>query len=246
MMIDYDTLPFQCENTLVISQNYFKFLIEFELKKWINNFYFLVETIRNDWKNLMSNTFDISSEARRKRRRRLYDKSNNKCRHRGGVWRKFAKIFNILIETVWKSKNQKMSAFLEFIEMDNFKSYKGNVCIGPLKEFTAVIGPNGSGLLFSTKKNYIKLLCDHWTLNYFFPGKSNFMDAISFVMGEKTSVLRVKRLSDLIHGAAIGRPVANSCSVTAKFLLSDGSRINFQRSVMGSSSDYKINGSVSF
>uniref|UniRef100_A0A1B0D6M0 Structural maintenance of chromosomes protein n=1 Tax=Phlebotomus papatasi TaxID=29031 RepID=A0A1B0D6M0_PHLPP len=111
-----------------------------------------------------------------------------------------------------------MSAFLEFIEMDNFKSYKGNVCIGPLKEFTAVIGPNGSG-------------------------KSNFMDAISFVMGEKTSVLRVKRLSDLIHGAAIGRPVANSCSVTAKFLLSDGSRINFQRSVMGSSSDYKINGS---
>ncbi|XP_055677402.1 structural maintenance of chromosomes protein 1A [Lutzomyia longipalpis] len=55
-----------------------------------------------------------------------------------------------------------MSAFLEFIEMDNFKSYKGNVCIGPLKEFTAVIGPNGSG-------------------------KSNFMDAISFVMGEKTS-----------------------------------------------------------
>uniref|UniRef100_A0A1B0CS95 RecF/RecN/SMC N-terminal domain-containing protein n=1 Tax=Lutzomyia longipalpis TaxID=7200 RepID=A0A1B0CS95_LUTLO len=67
-----------------------------------------------------------------------------------------------------------MSAFLEFIEMDNFKSYKGNVCIGPLKEFTAVIGPNGSG-------------------------KSNFMDAISFVMGEKTSVLRVKRLSDLIH-----------------------------------------------
>ncbi|XP_059610478.1 structural maintenance of chromosomes protein 1A [Phlebotomus argentipes] len=110
-----------------------------------------------------------------------------------------------------------MSAFLEFIEMDNFKSYKGNVCIGPLKEFTAVIGPNGSG-------------------------KSNFMDAISFVMGEKTSVLRVKRLSDLIHGAAIGRPVANTCSVTAKFILPDRSKIDFQRSVVGSSSEYKLNG----
>lgn len=34
------------------------------------------------------------------------------------------------------------------------------------------------------------------------------MDAISFVMGEKTQSLRVKRLSELIHGAAINRPVA--------------------------------------
>lgn len=39
-------------------------------------------------------------------------------------------------------------------------------------------------------------------------GKSNFMDAVSFVMGEKTSSLRVKRLSDLIHGASIGQPVS--------------------------------------
>lgn len=39
-------------------------------------------------------------------------------------------------------------------------------------------------------------------------GKSNFMDAISFVMGEKTTALRVKRLSDLIHGASVGNPVA--------------------------------------
>lgn len=39
-------------------------------------------------------------------------------------------------------------------------------------------------------------------------GKSNFMDAISFVMGEKTSSLRVKRFSELIHGASIGMPVA--------------------------------------
>ena len=35
-------------------------------------------------------------------------------------------------------------------------------------------------------------------------GKSNFMDAISFVMGEKTNLLRVKRLADLIHGASVG------------------------------------------
>ena len=39
-----------------------------------------------------------------------------------------------------------MNAFLESIEIDNFKSYKGKVIIGTLKHFTAVIGPNGSGI----------------------------------------------------------------------------------------------------
>lgn len=38
-----------------------------------------------------------------------------------------------------------MSAFLKYIEVENFKSYKGYMSIGPLKRFTAVIGPNGSG-----------------------------------------------------------------------------------------------------
>ena len=41
-----------------------------------------------------------------------------------------------------------MSAFLKFIEVENFKSYKGHMLIGPLKRFTAVIGPNGSGECF--------------------------------------------------------------------------------------------------
>ncbi|RZC33774.1 structural maintenance of chromosomes protein 1A [Asbolus verrucosus] len=110
---------------------------------------------------------------------------------------------------------------LKHIEVENFKSYRGHRIIGPLKPFNAVIGPNGSG-------------------------KSNFMDAISFVMGEKTQSLRVKRLSDLIHGAAISRPISRSASVTAVFVLEEetGKEISFQRSVQGSSSEYRINGSV--
>jgi hypothetical protein len=40
-----------------------------------------------------------------------------------------------------------MPAVLISIEVENFKSYKGSVSIGPLKSFTAVIGPNGSGRL---------------------------------------------------------------------------------------------------
>merc|ERR1719239_208513 len=43
------------------------------------------------------------------------------------------------------------------------------------------------------------------------------MDAISFVMGEKTTMLRVKRLTDLIHGASVGRPNSNRASVSAIF-----------------------------
>ncbi|KAB7495934.1 Structural maintenance of chromosomes protein 1A [Armadillidium nasatum] len=112
-----------------------------------------------------------------------------------------------------------MKAFLKFIEVENFKSYKGYYQIGPLKPFTAVIGPNGSG-------------------------KSNFMDAISFVMGEKTSSLRVKRLSDLIHGASIGQPISRSAQVTAIFDMGNGVEKRFTRLVQGSSSDHRINNEV--
>lgn len=112
-----------------------------------------------------------------------------------------------------------MPTRLKHIEVENFKSYRDKRIIGPLKPFNAVIGPNGSG-------------------------KSNFMDAISFVMGEKPKSLRVKRLSDLIHGAAIGRPVSRSCSVTAVFQCDDDNEKTFQRSVIGSSAEHRINNQV--
>lgn len=81
-------------------------------------------------------------------------------------------------------------------------------------------------------------------MNFIIVGKSNFMDAISFVMGEKTSSLRVKRFSELIHGASIGKPVSRTASVTAVFELEDGSEKSFMRSVQGSSSEHRINGLV--
>jgi structural maintenance of chromosome 1 len=94
-----------------------------------------------------------------------------------------------------------------------------------------------------------QLLCNSLLIPLpFAVGKSNFMDAISFVMGEKTTQLRVRRLGELIHGASIGKPNSSRASVTAKFILPDEERtpIEFQRSVIGSSSDYKINGKVRF
>lgn len=94
-----------------------------------------------------------------------------------------------------------MPARLKYIEVENFKSYRGKRIIGPLKPFNAVVGPNGSGLNIAI----FIVSCVNVDL---FLGKSNFMDAISFVMGEKTQSLRVKRLCDLIHGAAVSRPVS--------------------------------------
>lgn len=39
----------------------------------------------------------------------------------------------------------KVRSVLKYIEVENFKSYHGFQRIGPLKNFSAVIGPNGSG-----------------------------------------------------------------------------------------------------
>uniref|UniRef100_H2YW17 SMC hinge domain-containing protein n=1 Tax=Ciona savignyi TaxID=51511 RepID=H2YW17_CIOSA len=104
---------------------------------------------------------------------------------------------------------------MESIEVENFKSYRGKILI-PFKKFTAIIGPNGSG-------------------------KSNLMDAISFVLGEKTSSLRVKKLSDLIHGAPIGKPISNRARVTATYCTESGEKMEFSRSIK---SENRINDKV--
>jgi structural maintenance of chromosome 1 len=31
------------------------------------------------------------------------------------------------------------------LELENFKSYKGKKTVGPFKDFTAIVGPNGAG-----------------------------------------------------------------------------------------------------
>ncbi|XP_051517192.1 structural maintenance of chromosomes 1A, like [Myxocyprinus asiaticus] len=109
--------------------------------------------------------------------------------------------------------------YLKLIEIENFKSYKGRQIIGPFHKFTAIIGPNGSG-------------------------KSNLMDAISFVLAEKTSNLRVKTLKDLIHGAPVGKPAANRAFVTMVYQLDNGQDLSFSRIIIGSSSEYRINNKV--
>lgn len=109
--------------------------------------------------------------------------------------------------------------FLEFLEIEDFKSYKGKITIGPFHKFTAIIGPNGSG-------------------------KSNLMDAISFVLGEKSSNMRVSRVSQLIHGAPVGQAVANTAKVSARIKMENEEGvledIEFTRIIKDNSTQFYI------
>ncbi|XP_021486567.1 structural maintenance of chromosomes protein 1B isoform X1 [Meriones unguiculatus] len=102
---------------------------------------------------------------------------------------------------------------LELLLVENFKSWRGRQVIGPFKRFTCIIGPNGSG-------------------------KSNVMDALSFVMGEKTTNLRVKNIQELIHGAHIGKPVSSSASVKIIYIEDSGEKKTFTRIIRGGCSEF--------
>lgn len=114
---------------------------------------------------------------------------------------------------------------IKSIEIDNFKSYRGNHVVGPFdSNFTAVIGPNGAG-------------------------KSNLMDAVSFVLGVHSKDLRGGVLQDLIYKME-GQERPDAASVSIVFDTEDDandlmdSEIVFTRRVtMKGSSQYSINGS---
>ncbi|XP_012515240.1 PREDICTED: structural maintenance of chromosomes protein 1B isoform X1 [Propithecus coquereli] len=108
---------------------------------------------------------------------------------------------------------------LELLFVENFKSWRGRQLIGPFRRFTCIIGPNGSG-------------------------KSNVMDALSFVMGEKTVNLRVKNIQELIHGAHIGKPVSSSASVKIVYVEESGEEKTFARIIRGACSEFRFNDNV--
>uniref|UniRef100_A0A8D2N816 Structural maintenance of chromosomes 1B n=1 Tax=Zonotrichia albicollis TaxID=44394 RepID=A0A8D2N816_ZONAL len=71
--------------------------------------------------------------------------------------------------------------------------------------------------------------------------KSNIMDAVSFVMCEKTSNLRVKSVRELIHGAHVGKPVSSTASVKIVYCEDDGEEKTFSRVIRGSCSEFLFN-----
>uniref|UniRef100_A0A8B9F2Z0 Structural maintenance of chromosomes protein n=1 Tax=Amazona collaria TaxID=241587 RepID=A0A8B9F2Z0_9PSIT len=106
--------------------------------------------------------------------------------------------------------------YLKLLVMKDFKSWRGQQVIGPFMKFNCIIGPNGSG-------------------------KSNIMDAVSFVMCEKTSNLRVKSVRELIHGAHVGKPVSSTASVKMVYCEEDGEEKTFSRVIRGNCSEFLFN-----
>ncbi|EPS63234.1 condensin complex components subunit, partial [Genlisea aurea] len=104
------------------------------------------------------------------------------------------------------------------LELENFKSYRGNQTIGPFSSFTAIIGPNGAG-------------------------KSNLMDAISFVLGVRTGQLRGGNLRDLIFAFDDREKEHKGRKAYVKLVyqMPDGSEINFTRSILpAGGTEYRI------
>lgn len=66
------------------------------------------------------------------------------------------------------------------------------------------------------------------------------MDAISFVLAEKTSNLRVKTLKDLIHGAPVGKPAANRAFVSMVYQEDSGEERAFTRVIIGEAVEITI------
>lgn len=64
-------------------------------------------------------------------------------------------------------------------------------------------------------------------------GKSNVMDALGFVMGERASSLRVKRTKDLIYGAHVNKPVSRTASVTMRYCSDNDEETIFSRTISG-------------
>lgn len=98
-------------------------------------------------------------------------------------------------------QSQGVSGVKEVV-LENFKSYEGQVRVGPFKKFTCVVGPNGAG-------------------------KSNLMDAISFVLGVRTRHLRSDRLQELVHRheqEAVSDVSGKRCSVELVYLDESGDR----------------------
>lgn len=116
---------------------------------------------------------------------------------------------------------------LDRLELNNFKSYGGHVVVGPFKGFTAIIGTNGSG-------------------------KSNLMDAISFVLGVRTSQLRGNQLRDLVYrnlDDPSDNPSSRKAYVKLVYQTAAGddlaTEIEFMRSVtLNGSSEYRVKGTV--
>ena len=114
---------------------------------------------------------------------------------------------------------------LRKIELKGFKSFGQPVTLHFGENVTGVVGPNGSG-------------------------KSNIVDAFRWVLGEqRTTGLRLEKMSDVLYNGSKTRKPANACSVQLVFendkgiLPSEYNEVEISRHLYRSgNSEYRLNG----
>uniref|UniRef100_A0A7E4V1Y3 Structural maintenance of chromosomes protein n=1 Tax=Panagrellus redivivus TaxID=6233 RepID=A0A7E4V1Y3_PANRE len=109
--------------------------------------------------------------------------------------------------------------FIDYVEIENFKSFNGLRRIGPFDTLNSIVGPNGSG-------------------------KSNILDAILFCFGDTSRRLRVERLSDLIHAPPWleTRPTFCSVKITVKLPKLDDTKTFSRRVNINGTEAFAYNG----
>lgn len=81
-------------------------------------------------------------------------------------------------ETVSLKVSQRPRLIIDYMILENFKSYADKQKIGPFHtNFTSVVGPNGSG-------------------------KSNLIEAMLFIFGFSASWMRMSKLNQLVHNSS--------------------------------------------
>ncbi|RKP16963.1 hypothetical protein ROZALSC1DRAFT_24695, partial [Rozella allomycis CSF55] len=116
---------------------------------------------------------------------------------------------------------------LNSLYVENFKSYNGRHRIGPFSDFTCIIGPNGSG---------------SGCISSSYLGKSNIMDALSFVLGVQAMHLRSKQLKELVYRCGDKSKDAHKAVVEMEYERV-GESVMFSRSVqLNGHCEYRIDG----
>lgn len=92
---------------------------------------------------------------------------------------KYSDLLNLKLDNKYEEANYSTTCgdrlIIDYIELENFKSYYGVNKMGPFgNNFSCIVGPNGSG-------------------------KSNIFDCMLFVFDYNVKKFRTKKLSDLIH-----------------------------------------------
>lgn len=125
--------------------------------------------------------------------------------------------------------------YIKSITIENFKSFKGVTTIEPFNRWNSVVGPNGSGIN---------------SFSFIFIGKSNFFEAIAFVLGSTGNRLRGATYKDIMYKNEENESIQQMASVSLVYQLEENDMtdeltsdvIEFKRKVSLNNFTYQIDG----